>query len=165
MRHSQHFCHFLNASWKLCYVRVFNTAYSSASITSVVSKWRPFSFVFNRGNREVGWVGEDSHVAFGNKFPGEKGSMRWCFVVMQQPWGEVFARFHTFARNHHNALDFALHLSLLLTYCVRLMLSSQNSSLFIAKVSITLFLRFVQSLMHPRCQIHCKITSHPNKGT
>jgi hypothetical protein len=43
---------FLNASWKKCSVRVFSTACDSASIISVVSKWRPFSFVFNRGNRE-----------------------------------------------------------------------------------------------------------------
>jgi hypothetical protein len=36
---------------------VFSTACDSASITSVVSKWRPFSFIFNRGNRERlgGW--------------------------------------------------------------------------------------------------------------
>jgi hypothetical protein len=33
-------------------VRVFSTACDSVSITSVVSKWRPFSFIFNRRNRE-----------------------------------------------------------------------------------------------------------------
>jgi hypothetical protein len=37
---------------KPCSVRVFNTAYNSASITSFVSKWRPFSFIINWGNRE-----------------------------------------------------------------------------------------------------------------
>jgi hypothetical protein len=29
--------------------------------------------------------GDDSHVVFGKEFPGEKGSARWCIVVMQQP--------------------------------------------------------------------------------
>jgi hypothetical protein len=33
----------------------------------------------------AGWVGEGSHVVFGKKFPGEKGGMRQCTVVMQQP--------------------------------------------------------------------------------
>jgi hypothetical protein len=35
--------------------------------------------------RKVGWVGDHSHVVFGQKFPGEKRSVRWCVVVMQQP--------------------------------------------------------------------------------
>jgi hypothetical protein len=56
-------------------VRVFSTACISASVTSVVSKWRPFSFVFNQGNRKVGRVVDDSDVGFGKKFPGEKGSV------------------------------------------------------------------------------------------
>jgi hypothetical protein len=42
-----------------------------------------FSFILNQ--RKVGWVEEDSHVVFGQKFPGEKGSVRQCAVVMQQP--------------------------------------------------------------------------------
>jgi hypothetical protein len=52
---------------------VFSTACDSDLNTSVVSKWRPFSFIFNRGNREKsdgakseeqgGW--ESSHVVFG----------------------------------------------------------------------------------------------------
>jgi hypothetical protein len=29
-------------------------------------------------------VGDDRHV-FGEKFPDEKGSVRWCVVMMQQP--------------------------------------------------------------------------------
>jgi hypothetical protein len=48
-------------------------------------------FIFNRGNREksrgqvrrVEWVGDDSHVVFGQTFPCEKGSVRQCIVVMQ----------------------------------------------------------------------------------
>jgi hypothetical protein len=30
-------------------------------------------------------VGDDSHFDFGQKFPGEKGSVRQCVVMMQQP--------------------------------------------------------------------------------
>jgi hypothetical protein len=35
--------------------------------------------------RKAGWAGDDSHVVFGQKFPGKKGSVRWCIVMMQQP--------------------------------------------------------------------------------
>jgi hypothetical protein len=55
----------------------------SASITSVVSKWGPFSFIFSRGKRKsrMGW--DDSNVVFGKEFPGENKEKR-C-IVMQQP--------------------------------------------------------------------------------
>jgi hypothetical protein len=43
---------FVNASWKSCSVRVFSTACDHALNTSILSKWRPFSFIFNRGSRE-----------------------------------------------------------------------------------------------------------------
>jgi hypothetical protein len=36
--------------------RVFTVP--SFSALFFVSKWLPFSFIFNRGNRKVGWVGE-----------------------------------------------------------------------------------------------------------
>jgi hypothetical protein len=35
--------------------------------------------------RQLGWVGDNSHVVFGQQFPGEKGSVKWCIFVMQQP--------------------------------------------------------------------------------
>jgi hypothetical protein len=35
--------------------------------------------------RKVGWAEDDSHVVSVKKFPGEKGSVRLCVVVMQQP--------------------------------------------------------------------------------
>jgi hypothetical protein len=35
--------------------------------------------------RKVGWAGDDSHVVFGTEFSSEKGSVRRCAVVMQQP--------------------------------------------------------------------------------
>jgi hypothetical protein len=63
---------------------VFCTICDSVSITSTVSKWRPLSFIFNRGNRKVGWVGDDSHVAFGKTDPLRKKEVRQCVVVMQQ---------------------------------------------------------------------------------
>jgi hypothetical protein len=44
-----------------------------------------FQFYLQLGKqRKVGWVGDDSHVVFGTKFPGEKGSVRQC-AVKQQP--------------------------------------------------------------------------------
>jgi hypothetical protein len=42
-----------------------------------------FQFIFKWGNRKVGWVRDDSHVVFGKKLPGEKGSARYCIVIMQ----------------------------------------------------------------------------------
>jgi hypothetical protein len=72
---------FLDASWKACSLRMFSTACDSASITSIVPTWRHFSFIFDRGNREVGRVGDDGHV-FCQRFPGEKevwdGALSWC---------------------------------------------------------------------------------------
>jgi hypothetical protein len=65
-------------------MRVFSTACDSASITSIVSKWRPLSFILNQGNRNPEWVADDSHDVFGQKFPSEKGSVRRRVVVMQQ---------------------------------------------------------------------------------
>jgi hypothetical protein len=66
MHRSQRFCHFLNATWKLCSERVFNTACDSASI-SMLGKTAAFQFYFQLGKRrKVGWVG-NSDVAFGRK--------------------------------------------------------------------------------------------------
>jgi hypothetical protein len=41
---------------------LFYTACHSASITSVVSKWRPLSFIFNRETEKSGVGGGDSHI-------------------------------------------------------------------------------------------------------
>jgi hypothetical protein len=39
-----------------------------------------------RNQRKAGWMGDDSYVVFGKKkSPGEKGSVRWCVVMMQKP--------------------------------------------------------------------------------
>jgi hypothetical protein len=51
---------------------------------------------------------DDTHVGFGQKFPGEKGSVRWCIVVMQQPVfsakirGKVFSHFYTVTVKCHS---------------------------------------------------------------
>jgi hypothetical protein len=44
-----------------------------------------FSFILIWVKTKVGWVGDYSHVVFGQTFPGEKGSVRCCDVMMQQP--------------------------------------------------------------------------------
>jgi hypothetical protein len=73
---------FQNSPWKSCSVRVFNTAYNSASITSIVSKWQPFRFIFCWGSRKQQWVGNDSHVVLGQKSfvtkVGWDGALSWC---------------------------------------------------------------------------------------
>jgi hypothetical protein len=45
-------------------VSLIGTSCESVSITSIVSKWRPFSFILNRGNRERWLVGDDSHFFY-----------------------------------------------------------------------------------------------------
>jgi hypothetical protein len=52
-----------------------------------------FEFYLQPGKqRKVGWVVYDSHVVFGQKFPGEKENVRRCVVVMQEP-GLLSAKF------------------------------------------------------------------------
>jgi hypothetical protein len=43
-------------------------------------------YLQSRKQRKAGWVGGKSHVVFGQKFPGEKGSVRQCVVLVQQPF-------------------------------------------------------------------------------
>jgi hypothetical protein len=82
---------------------LFSTAFDSASVTSFVSKWLPFSFILNRGNRKMSrgpsQAGDGSHVVFGKTFTGEKGrgtvrcrDATTSFFVSQVR-GEVFAHF------------------------------------------------------------------------
>jgi hypothetical protein len=61
---------------------------------SVCVNMAAFPFYLHLGKqRKVGWVGNDSHVVFGQKFPGEKGSgdsvLSWCnnqFLCSQSSW-------------------------------------------------------------------------------
>jgi hypothetical protein len=75
----------------------------SASVTSVVSKWRSFSFIFNARNRKVRWVEADSRIVFGKKIPRWK---RKCETVRCRDATassfvvEVFA---TFSRSRRKA--------------------------------------------------------------
>jgi hypothetical protein len=50
-----------------------------------MSKWRPFSFIFNGETEKIGVGGEQQSCCFGKKFHCEKGSVRQCIVVMQKP--------------------------------------------------------------------------------
>jgi hypothetical protein len=108
MHRSHCFCHFLNASWKSCSLRVFSTAYDSASITTILSKWQPF----NRGNRKVarsqvsrvGWVGGcRQSFCFVKTIAGKRKSAKLCFAVMHHPVfvarvrSEVFSHFRAIA--------------------------------------------------------------------
>jgi hypothetical protein len=78
-------------------------AFDSTSITSTVSKWRPFSFILSRRNRKVWWVGNDSHV-FGKKnsrserkseTARSRDTTASSFVAKVQ--GEIFSHFHAIA--------------------------------------------------------------------
>jgi hypothetical protein len=53
----------------------------SALIATIVSKRRPFGFIFNWGNRKLRLAQDNSHVVFGKNFPGEEG-MRQCGVMI-----------------------------------------------------------------------------------
>jgi hypothetical protein len=72
-------------------VTLFSTVCDSATIASIVSRWWPFSCIFNRS--QVG--GGRQSRCFWSKLPGEKGSVRQCVALMQQPVpGKAFAHFH-----------------------------------------------------------------------
>jgi hypothetical protein len=49
---------------------------------------------------KVGWVGDDSHVAFGQKLPSEKAS---SFVT--KVWDEVFAHFHEVVIKRYSSMQ------------------------------------------------------------
>jgi hypothetical protein len=61
---------FLKCILEVVFCFMLSTVCDSASITSVVSKWRPFSFIFNWGKSTVG--GRRQAYCFGKKIPGEK---------------------------------------------------------------------------------------------
>jgi hypothetical protein len=53
-------------------------------------------------------VGDDSNVTFGQKFPGEKGSVKWSIVVMQQPiilLPKFEAIFHAVVARHRSSIQ------------------------------------------------------------
>jgi hypothetical protein len=99
---------FLSASWKSCSVSVFRAACNSSW---VLSKWRPFSFIFNFGNRRVGWVEGDNRVGLvKNSLVKRKCEMAHChyatassFVTKVQ--GEDFTHFHAVAVKLHSSMQ------------------------------------------------------------
>jgi hypothetical protein len=94
---------------------VFSTACSSASITSIVSKWQPLFYLQSRKQRNViggqarsvGWLGDDNHVVYGKEFHGEKESESWCIVAssfIAKVQGKVFAHFHALTIKRHSSM-------------------------------------------------------------
>jgi hypothetical protein len=76
-----------------------------------VSKWQLLSFNSNQGNRKVGWVGDDSHVVFGQKLSAEKGKSETVhcrdttassFIAKLR--GKVFTHFHAVTIKCHNSM-------------------------------------------------------------
>jgi hypothetical protein len=56
---------------------------------------------------KVGWVRDDSCVVFGQKFSGEKGSVRLYVVVTQQSVllsPKFRVNFHAVAVKHHSSM-------------------------------------------------------------
>jgi hypothetical protein len=64
---------------------VFRTAWDSASITPVVSKWCLQFLSHSVIQRNVEWVGDDCYVVTGQKFPRENESVIRCVAIMQTP--------------------------------------------------------------------------------
>jgi hypothetical protein len=87
----------------LCSVRVFSTSCDSALTTSIVSKWQVFSFIFSRGNRKVGWVGDEIHVFGKKKFPDETEVWDGAILFVAKVWGEVFTHFHAVTVKRHSS--------------------------------------------------------------
>jgi hypothetical protein len=87
-------------------VKVLSTTCNSASITSSVSKWQSFSFIFNQGNR-VSWVREDSHVVFGKKKKSE--TVHCCDATassfVDKVQAIVLAHFHAEATKCHSSMQ------------------------------------------------------------
>jgi hypothetical protein len=175
------YCFLLNASWKWCSVRVCSTAWDSASITSIVSKWRHFSYHLQSWKLgEVGWVGTTVIMFWVKKFPCENGSVRRCVVVMQQPvllspkFGAKSSHiFHAVVvkcqstRSMWNwlfGLPGWIQSPLIWTFRVRLILSSPNAYLIIARAPK----HFFRNLHKIWCSSFVgSIASHrvPNKRT
>jgi hypothetical protein len=71
-----------------------------------------FQFYLQSGKqRKVGWVGDDSHVVFSQKFPGEKGSETLrrrdatAISLVAKFQGIVFARFHAVTVKCHSSMQ------------------------------------------------------------
>jgi hypothetical protein len=76
------------------------------------AKMAPLQFYFQSGKqREVGWVGDDSHVVFWLKSSLVRnevwdGALSWRSIqfICRQIWGEVFTHFHRVAFKRHSSM-------------------------------------------------------------
>jgi hypothetical protein len=60
-----------------------------------------FKLYIQSGNqRKIGWVGDYIHVAFGQKFPDEKGSEIMCCDVTASSHQSSGQTLRTFSRSH-----------------------------------------------------------------
>jgi hypothetical protein len=85
---------FLIASWKLCFWGVQHRLWFYLDHLNCV-KMAAFQLYLQSWKQwKLGWVGDDSRVVFGQKFPGEKGSdaTASCFVASNNP-GQVRPRY------------------------------------------------------------------------
>jgi hypothetical protein len=95
----------LRKSWS---VWMFSTAYDSALISSIASKWRP-SITFIR-ETEKSRAGEGRRsCCFWLKIRRRKRSVRWCFGATCSSFvakvkGEVFSHFHAVCVKRHSSM-------------------------------------------------------------
>jgi hypothetical protein len=111
---SQCFCYFSNSFRMSCSVRVISTApppYHSALITSIMSKWWPFSFTFIREKQwKVGWGTTMALFLVKNFLVKNEvwdiafyscNSQFFCFHNLV----EIFIHFHTVSINRHSSMQ------------------------------------------------------------
>jgi hypothetical protein len=87
------FPHF-KSTVEVTFLNALSTACYSCWISDTVSKHRPFSFIFNLGNKaksqgtksgEVGRMGNDNHVVVSHKRCGFQGHVSRHIVMMKEP--------------------------------------------------------------------------------
>jgi hypothetical protein len=77
MYHSQHFCHFLKFILEVVFCEAVQHRLRFYLDHLSCVKTAAFQFYLQSGKqRKVGLVGDDSHVVFDQKFPGEKENVR-----------------------------------------------------------------------------------------
>jgi hypothetical protein len=73
MHHSQHFCHFLKCILEVVFCEGVQHRLQFCLYHLNYVKMAAFQFYLqSEKQRKAGWAAEDSHVGFGQKFPGEK---------------------------------------------------------------------------------------------
>jgi hypothetical protein len=85
MHLSQLFCHFLKYSLEVVFCEGVQHRLLFCLHHLNCVRLAAFRFYLQLGKRKSMVGGDDRHVVFGQKFPDENGSVRWCVVIMQQP--------------------------------------------------------------------------------